>query len=114
MPLELNDLARKVKTVVVSLEDGDSFNVTYYPHKFTPEVNLALSFMFDEGTSVREAFGSFAGTLASIIKAWDITLDGQPWPVSAENINAMSDSVIQAMLGAIREDRRPNAMSAKS
>ncbi len=115
MPLELSDLARKTKTVEVTLEEtGDKFSVTYYPHKFTPEVNLALSFMFEDGVSVREAFGNFATTLASLINKWDITNDGQPWPVTPDNINALSDNVIRQMLDTIREDRRPNAKSANS
>ena len=114
MALELSDLARKTKAITVTLEDGDSFSVSYYPHRFTPENNLILSFMFDDGTNVREAFGSFAETLASVIAKWDITLEGQPWPVTAENINGLSDVVIQSIVVAIREDRRPNAQSARS
>jgi len=111
--LNLHDLSKRTKEVTVTY-DGESFTVTYFPHRFTPAVNLKLSLASYVDMPLEEAMSDYAETIASVIKAWEIMDGTKPWPVTKENIAKLPDAVLMAILEAIRNDRRPNAPSAAS
>lgn len=103
MPVDLYDLVnRNQRTVAVSIgtEPGDVIRVTYRPDKYDVQAESALNSANKEGLFVKGA----AEFLASILVSWDLTAGGDPFPVNAENINAIGFPMAKKIVDALNAD----------
>lgn len=94
MPLDLRQLQNRRAELSVSI-DGESEPLTFsfYPHKFTNATNNRITGSPGLNTLVDE--------LAGLLIDWNLLLDGQPFPLSKENLSLLGLPVLTAMAKAI-------------
>lgn len=106
MPWELSALIEKRKrTVEIPVTADDTLAVTYSPDAMTPDVWAKLQGWV---TSNREAdadpFDVATYVIVPLIKGWDLTVDGAPYPISVENVVALGLPLVAAISGALMTD----------
>lgn len=96
----------KVRTKVLTLDLGpdpeDKLTIHYRPGAVTQDNIDALT----EGPS-SEGFDRVVEFMLSAIASWDITQDGKPYDVTAENVRALDIPFINMIQEAIVEDNQP-------
>lgn len=97
--IELSDLfARRVQSVEIQITDepGDSFTVTYKPDAFTKALQAELK--------AAEAEDTAALLLVRLIVRWSLTVDGEAYPVTIENLEALGYPLLMAISAVVQAD----------
>ena len=97
--IELSDLfARRVQTVKIQIteEAGDTFSVTYKPDAFTKKLQADLA--------VAPSEDAMAVLLTGLIQKWDLTVGGEPYAVTAENLEALGLPLMTTISSVLMDD----------
>lgn len=99
MPVELNDIITKRSRTI----DCDGlFRFDWNPTRMTPQVYAGLE-AWREKTD-RNPFDLATVYLMPLMTGWDITVDGKPYPVTAEHITALGIDLVVRIGDLIDED----------
>lgn len=107
MPLDLATKRDKTRTATCYF-DGDPVTLQYKFMGLTSEYFSALDAQFDRLTANTQL-------LIDAVSTWDITLGGEPYAVTPENVRALPGVLVGALADAIVEDlgklteRKPRA-----
>jgi hypothetical protein len=94
MPLNLRDLqARRADVSAVIEGESEPLKFAYYPHKFTNTSQTRLT--------TATGLGALVDLLAELMIEWDLQMDGEPWPLTRDNLNALGIPVLTAIAKAI-------------
>jgi hypothetical protein len=97
--VELSELfARRVQTVEIEItpEPGDTFSVTYKPDAFTKAVQAEIQ--------AAETEDAASVLLLRLIAKWSLVVDGEPYPVTKENLEALGFPLLMAISTVVNED----------
>jgi hypothetical protein len=84
----------------VEVEYGEQKIVVYYaPDKYTPAVHSQVL-----ATQDTQDFDPIVGILKSLVTDWDITSEGEIWPVNEENLRSLPVNLLLSLTGAIMTD----------
>ena len=108
MPLEIGDLANKVKPVTVKWE-GETVEVAYKVAELTPAYQSMLQKMDTKKMEQEEQWQ----IVLRILSSWDITDGGKPAPLAKETFAKLPTSLLMAIVNALLEDINPNPKSGK-
>lgn len=103
MTLDLAALFNLEATTTVQLGDL-SFDVRYAPNKLSVDAfNKVIKAQKDADID------TLAGMMIDAIIGWDLTLNGEPYPVTRENLGRLPIPVFGQLITAVlREVRDPN------
>lgn len=107
--IELADLfGRRVRTVAVQFtdDDADTFEVTYSPDVFTKQFQAEMAAAESEDVA--------ALSLHRLLKRWNLTVEGEPWPLTVENVEALGFSLIRLIVGVIQADMTAHVTPGKA
>lgn len=106
MPYELSDLiARRVRTVEIAVTETESLSVRYSPDAMTPEVWARLQgWVKASADKDADPFEVAEYVIAPLLKSWDITVDGEPYPITPEHIAALGLPLVGALSAALMAD----------
>lgn len=96
--MELSSLFKKTAPVVVNY-DGDTINTQVYTDRLTPQRKAALLTLAAEDNE--EQKDETVMLLSELIERWDVTLDGQPYLPTYENLMQVSYPLISTLLREI-------------
>lgn len=97
--IDLADLLqRRVRTVEIDIGDGsgETFWVKYKPDALTKEMQREIR--------DAEAEDTMALILLSFLADWSLTVDGKPFPITAENLEALGLPLQMAISAIVQED----------
>jgi hypothetical protein len=103
--IELKDLlARRVRTLEIAIGDdtGETFWVKYTPEALTKQLQADLADV--------DGPDSAAMLLASFIRAWSLTVDGEPYPITQENLQALGLPLLMSISTLVWEDFNAHAL----
>lgn len=106
MPFELSDLiTKRVRTVEIPVTETESLAVRYSPDAMTPRVWADLQ-AWVRANAEREAdpFDVAAYVIVPLVRGWDLTADGVPYPVTVEHVVALGLPLVAAISGALMAD----------
>jgi hypothetical protein len=96
-PLNLSALLRRSARIEVEYA-GETFGVEYLPHAITTDVYLELEAATASETTAVEVLGVL---LAKLVASWEIEMDGQPLPVSADSMRLFPIAMLAEVSTAI-------------
>lgn len=104
MPVELRDLFEK-RTLAVPIKskpDATGAQETYFtvwvsPDKFTKQVVLDIQAV----TEGKDSFEIAERIIVPLVVRWDLTVDGQPYEITGENVAALGLALEEAVIEAI-------------
>lgn len=114
MPITLEKMASN--TASVTIQSGeDSATIVYYPGRVTDKILAQIKALgsLDEDSAL-EGLEAFNGTIASLIKSWDIYEDAKATrllPITAEGISAIPYLFRVQMVTAILGDINPEEIA---
>jgi hypothetical protein len=97
LTLNVSQLATNEANLALTIA-GDTLNLTYYPNKLTTKAITQL----DNGLDGMNA------ALADIIKSWDLTDNGEPYPINPDSLAALGVGLLLQISKGIVGDIRPN------
>lgn len=107
MPLQLSDLKAKLRKVPVEWED-ETLTVEYWPQRFSPSYQDKVAKMIKtQGQTESDGWA----IMLEVLAGWDIMDGDQPVPVNKGTISSLPNSLLMAILMAIRTDAFPNPTS---
>lgn len=105
-------IAKQTRELQVPLNDeGDSFSIWWSPAAYTRDVHLAITAKADDDTA-SDPFEVAERVILPLVKKWSIKVDGEMWPITAENVASLGLFIIGAMTRLIMADM-PNASDIK-
>ena len=114
MPFELSDLiTKRVRTVAIPVTADETFAVRYSPDAMTPDVWANLQgWVKANADQDADPFAVATYVIVPLVKGWDLTVEGQPYPVTIENVVGLGLPLVAAIAGALKpidEDDREGA-----
>ena len=101
---ELSHLTRVKRTqAMIDLGDGDLLAVVFDANKLNPVWLARATDRQDAGDSL-----TMANSLAEIILEWDVTLEGQPFPPTSENLAQLSFTALGRLVTHVIEAALPS------
>jgi hypothetical protein len=116
MPISIKKLL--TNTSVATFGEGENAaHITYYPARINETIFARLEALSskESGKKIDEQFADINETLVFLIKEWDIYEDeeaGVLFPLDAKKLKEMPPVLRMAIIGAIMEDFRPEALMA--
>jgi len=106
MPFELSDLiTKRVRTVAIPVTADETFAVRYSPDAMTPDVWSNLQgWVKANADQEADPFAVATYVIVPLVKGWDLTSGGEPYPVTVENVVALGLPLVAAIAGAIMTD----------
>lgn len=103
--IELSDFfARRVRTVEIEIGDdtGDTFWVKYKPDALTKKVQAEID--------AAEGVDTFSVLLETLLAGWSFTVDGEPYAVTRDNLEALGLPALRVISAAVTQDVNEQAM----
>lgn len=113
MPLDYKQAAERTKELQFTW-DGEPVTIRYRVHVMTAEMAKRLDELQAATASQAAIADANIALFLALVAAWDLTYDGAPWPLTAENLRMVDQSFLRAAFDAIREDRSPNRPTPSS
>jgi len=106
MPFELSDLiTKRVRTVAITVTADETFAVRYSPDAMTPDVWANLQgWVKANADQDADPFAVATYVIVPLVKGWDLTVEGQPYPVTIENVVGLGLPLVAAIAGALMTD----------
>ena len=103
-PIDIGDLfAKRARLVEIGERDDEKFVVGYSPDRYTMEVHARLQLM-SENKEEAAQFDAVSELMVSLISEWDLTVDGEPYPITKENLMALGLPLVGAISEAVQAD----------
>lgn len=103
--IELADLLkRRVRTVEIDINDGsgETFWVKYKPDALTKDAYAEIQ--------AAEGADTAAALLMSFLSGWSLTVGGDPYAITAENLEALGFPLQMAISAVVWKDFNDNAL----
>lgn len=95
MPIDLRQLQAKISDPIPAYIEGEDQPILfrYYTHRYTNDLQRELV--------AKPGLDILVEKLGGLITEWDLQMDGQPWPVNAENLSAIGVMSLTAIAKAL-------------
>jgi hypothetical protein len=105
-PVEFADLvARLYRPLTVELGEGAAIRLRWSPDALTPPIFAALSAAFDRTDGEdRDPFGMAAAVICPLVKEWDLTEQGAPYPITPEALADLGIRINTRIMRALYAD----------
>jgi len=88
----------------VTFPNTDTVLVVVYRPRALSTAHMATAERDErDGVSLAPRSG-LADTLTEILASWDFSMNGEPWPLTRENVNALPDVMMMRIFEAVVED----------
>lgn len=106
MPFELSDLiAKRVRTVTIPVTETEGLAVRYSPDAMTPAVWARLQgWVREQAEQTADPFDVARYVIVPLVRDWDLTVDGEPYPVTVENVVNLGLPLVAAISAKLMAD----------
>lgn len=100
MPIDLRQLQARKSDELRAVIPGESEPIIfhYYPQKLSSTMQGKMASATDTGV--------LADCMAELLIDWDLVMDGQPWPLTRENLGLLGLLTLTAFATAIGEHQK--------
>lgn len=106
MPFELSDLiTRRMRTVEIPVTETECLTVRYSPDAMTPLVWANLQgWVRANAEKDADPFEVARYVIVPLVRTWDITVEGEPYAITVENVVALGLPLVAAISDALMRD----------
>lgn len=100
--INLADLTKDRRDLVIKIEGAGELNVTYKPSEFT----AATEERYIDQIEKKRVNMAYVDALVEILEAWDLVDDGEPVPLDQETLSGLPSEFLAEIFWAIVQDNR--------